>query len=138
MFPDSYISNISERVELYRKLDAIKDNQGLVEFRNMLLDRFGNLPTPSEELLKVVELRWLAQSSGVEKIVLKKSILITYFVKNPKSPFYSSSKFKEVIGNIQANPGLFRMREDQERLSLRSDQVYSVQEAFAILQKLSN
>ncbi len=138
LFPDSYISNISERVELYRKLDAIKENKGLDEFRNMLVDRFGILPVPSEELLKVVELRWLAQSSGVEKIVLKKSILITYFVNNPKSPFYSSSKFKEVIGNIQANPGLFRMREDQERLSLRSDQVNSVQEAFAILQKLSN
>ena len=138
LFPDSYISNISERVELYRKLDAIRDDQGLKEFRNMLLDRFGILPIPSEELLKVVELRWQAQHSGVEKIVLKKSVLITYFVNNPASPFYSSSKFKEVIGNIQANPGLFRMREDQERLSLRSDQVNSVQEAFAILQKLSN
>ncbi len=138
LFPDSYISNISERVELYRKLDAIKDDQGLGEFRNMLLDRFGNLPASSEELLKVVELRWLAQRSGVEKIVLKKSILITYFVSNPESSFYSSTKFKEVIGNIQANPRLFRMREDQERLSLRSDQVNSVQEAFAILQKLSN
>ena len=138
LFPDSYISNISERVELYRKLDAIKDDQGLGEFRNMLLDRFGNLPVSSEELLKVVELRWLAQRSGVEKIVLKKSILITYFVSNPESSFYRSTKFKEVIAKIQANPGLFRMREDQERLSLRSDQVNSVQEAFAILQKLSN
>ena len=104
----------------------------------MLLDRFGILPASSEELLKVVELRWLAQRSGVEKIVLKKSILITYFVNNPNSSFYRSTKFKEVIANIQANPGLFRMREDQERLSLRSDQVNSVQEAFAILQKLSN
>jgi transcription-repair coupling factor (superfamily II helicase) len=138
LFPDSYISNISERVELYRKLDAINDDQGLVDFQNMLLDRFGNLPAPSKELLKVVELRWLAQSCGVEKIVLKKSILITYFVNNPESSFYSSKKFKEVIANIQANPHLFRMREDQERLSLRSDQVNSVQEAFAILQKLSN
>jgi transcription-repair coupling factor (superfamily II helicase) len=138
LFPDSYISNISERVELYRKLDAIKENQGLNEFRNMLVDRFGILPAPSEELLKVVELRWLAQSCGVEKLVLKKSILITYFVSNPESSFYSSTKFKEVIGKIQANPGLFRMREDQEKLSLRSDHVNSVQEAFAILQKLSN
>jgi transcription-repair coupling factor (superfamily II helicase) len=138
LFPDHYVSNISERVELYRKLDAIKDEKGLEEFREMLLDRFGTLPSPSEELLKVVQLRWLAQRTGVEKIVLKKSILITYFVSNPESPFYSSQKFKEVIGNIQANPGIFRMREDQEKLSLRSDHVNSVEEAYQIVQRLSN
>ena len=138
LFPDSYVSNISERVELYRKLDAIGNEKAMEEFREMLTDRFGPLPSPSEELLQVVELRWLAQSSGVEKIVLKKSVLITYFVSNPESLFYSSQKFKEVIGNIQANPGIFRMREDQDKLSLRSDQVDSVQKAYQIMQKLSN
>jgi len=137
LFPDSYVSNISERVELYRKLDAIRDEKGLEGFREMLLDRFGILPRPSEELLKVVQLRWLAQQTGVEKIVLKKSILITYFVANHESPFYSSEKFKEVIRNIQSNPGIFRMREDQEKLSLRSDHVNSVGEAYKIMLKLS-
>jgi transcription-repair coupling factor (superfamily II helicase) len=138
LFPDQYVSNISERVELYRKLDAIKDEKALEDFRVMLTDRFGVLPSPSEELLKVVQLRWLAQRTGVEKMVLKKSILITYFVSNPESPFYSSQKFREVIGNIQAHPGIFRMREDQEKLSLRSDQIHSVEEAYQILLKLSN
>jgi transcription-repair coupling factor (superfamily II helicase) len=136
LIPDRYVSNISERLELYRKLDAIEDADALTAFREMLVDRFGPLPSPLEELLKVVELRWLARSLGVEKIVLKKSTLITYFVSNPESPFYSSDKFRELIGNIQAHPGTFRMREDQEKLSLRSDQVRSVQEALMILQKL--
>jgi transcription-repair coupling factor (superfamily II helicase) len=138
LFPDSYISNIRERVELYSKLDALQDLKGLEEFRHMLTDRFGPLPKESEELLMVVQLRWLAQRCGVEKIVLKKSVLITYFVSNPESPFYRSSKFKEVIGNIQANPGIFRMREEQEKLSLRSDQVNSILEAYEILEKLGN
>lgn len=138
LFPDSYISNISERVELYRKLDAIQDQHGLLAFREMLTDRFGPLPLPTEELLMVVELRWLARRLGVEKIVLKKNTLITYFVSNPESSFYRSEKFREVIGNIQGNPLIFRMREDQEKLSLRSDQVKSIREAFVILQKLGN
>jgi hypothetical protein len=43
-----------------------------------------------------------------------------------------------VIGNIQDNPGIFRLREDQERLSLRSDRVDSIEEAFHILEKLNN
>jgi transcription-repair coupling factor (superfamily II helicase) len=138
LFPDRYVSNISERVELYRNLDSIHDDKELTAFREMLLDRFGPLPATSEELLKIVQLRWLAQRLGVEKIVLKKSILITYFVSNPESTFYSSKKFNEVIRNIQANPGIFRMREDQDKLSLRCDQVKSVEEAYQILLRLSN
>jgi len=138
LFPDSYISNIRERVELYSKLDALINEQELEAFRIMLVDRFGPLPAPSKELLKVVQLRWSAQRCGVEKIVLKKSVLITYFVSNPESPFYRSDTFKKVIGNIQAHPAIFRLREDQERLSLRSDRVNSIEEAFQILEKLSN
>jgi len=138
LFPDKYISNIRERVELYTRLDALENEQELENFRRMLTDRFGPLPGPSAELLKVVQLRWLARRCGVEKIVLKKSVLITYFVSNPESPFYGSSTFKKVIGNIQANPGIFRLREDQERLSLRSDRVKSIEEAYHILEKLSN
>lgn len=138
LFPDHYVSNISARVELYRKLDAIGDPESLLVFREMLCDRFGPLPPPSEDLLKVVELRWVAKQLGVEKIILKKNILITYFVSNPESPFYRSNRFREVIGNIQAHPRIFKMREDQERLSLRSDQVGSISEACVILQKLGN
>ncbi len=138
LFPDHYVSNISERVELYRKLDAIGDRESLLVFREMLTDRFGPLPSPSEDLLKVVELRWVARQMGVEKIILKKNILITYFVGNPDSPFYRSKRFKEVIGNIQAHPRIFKMREDQEKLSLRSDQVGSISEACMILRKLGN
>ena len=138
LFPDHYVSSISERVELYRKLDAIRDEKELASFREMLQDRFGDLPSPSEELLKVVQLRWLAQRTGVEKIVLKKNVLITYFVSNPESPFYRSEKFREVIRNIQANPGIFRLREDQEKLSLRSDHVDSVEAAYQIIQRLTS
>ncbi len=138
LFPDSYISSIRERVELYSKLDTLDNEKELETFRIMLVDRFGPLPGSSEELLKVVQLRWLARRCGVEKIVLKKSVLITYFVSNPESPFYGSATFKKVIGNIQANPGIFRLREDQDRLSLRSDRVKSIEEAFRILEKLSN
>jgi transcription-repair coupling factor (superfamily II helicase) len=138
LFPDSYISSISERVDLYRRLDSIDDHAALEEFREMLTDRFGPLPAQSEELLMVVELRWLARCLGVEKIVLKKNTLITYFVSNPDAAFFRSDRFREVIGNIQANPLMFRMREDQDRLSLRSDHVTSIREARAILQKLCN
>ena len=68
--------------------------------------------------------------------MLKKSVLITYFVANPESRFYKSDLFNTVVGNIQRNPGTFRMREDKEKLSLRVNNINSVFEAFKVLQKL--
>jgi transcription-repair coupling factor (superfamily II helicase) len=138
LFPDSYISRISERVELYRNLDDTRTEKELDEFRGMLIDRFGPLPPPAGELLHVVRLRWLARRIGVEKIVLKKSTLITYFVSDPESPFYRSTRFETVVRNIQASPGVFRMREEQDKLSLRVEHVENISEAIRILQKLGN
>ncbi|PID93316.1 MAG: transcription-repair coupling factor [Bacteroidetes bacterium] len=137
LFPDSYIANIPERVDLYRRLDLVKDEAALEAFREMLSDRFGPLPEAARQLLEVVRLRWLAQRIGVEKIILKKNTLITYFVSNPEAPFYASQKFREVIANIQANPLAFRMREEEERLSLRSDKVETISDAHKLLQLLN-
>lgn len=136
LLPENYVSNVSERIHLYRDLDNITHYDGLKEFRKMLEDRFGELPSEAEELLQVVQLRWLSLRTGVEKIILKNSTLITYFVSNPESLFYSSPMFSRVIQNVQRNPKLFRMRQDKDRLSLRVDQVKSISEAYRIVEQL--
>jgi transcription-repair coupling factor (superfamily II helicase) len=138
LLPDSYVSNISERMNLYRELDQVNDEQGLEDFRQMLTDRFGSLPAPAEELLRVVPLRWLAMKTGVEKIILKNNTLITYFVSNPESLFYRSEMFTRVIHNIQRNPKLFRMRQDGDRLSLRINNIGSIAEAVGIIEQLQS
>ncbi len=136
LLPDNYVSNVSERIHLYRELDNISHEDGLIEYRKMLEDRFGVLPSETEELLQVVQLRWLALRTGVEKIILKNNTLITFFVSNPDSLFYRSPVFGRVIQNIQAKQKLFRMRQDKERLSLRINNVRSISETFRILEQL--
>ncbi|MCG8702416.1 MAG: transcription-repair coupling factor, partial [Bacteroidales bacterium] len=49
--PNEYVSNISERVRLYRKLDNIAEKEKLEIFRSELIDRFGPLPQATEKLL---------------------------------------------------------------------------------------
>ncbi|MFC2129658.1 transcription-repair coupling factor, partial [Bacteroidota bacterium] len=136
LLPENYVSNVSERILLYRELDNITHYEGLKEFRKMLEDRFGELPPEAEELLQVVQLRWLALRTGVEKIILKNNTLITYFVSNPESLFYRSPMFARVIQNIQRNQNLFRMRQDKDRLSLRVEGVGSISETFRIIEQL--
>lgn len=137
LLPESYISNTSERMNLYRELDMIDDQAKLQSFATMLKDRFGPIPKAAEELLTVVQLRWLAQRSGVEKIILKNNILITFFVSNPDSVFYKSVSFSRIINNIQRNPKLFRMKQDKDRLSLRVRNITTIQETFRILEQLN-
>lgn len=138
LLPQDYVSNVSERIHLYRDLDHITQYAELREFRKMLEDRFGSLPSQAEELLHVVELRWLALRTGVEKIILKNNTLITYFVSNPESLFYSSPVFTRVIQNIQRNPRLFRMRQDKDRLSLRVNNIKSITETYKIIEQLQS
>ena len=71
LFPNSYIANTSERIRLYRELDNIKNEEALENFRNNLIDRFGDIPTESVELLNVVQLRRLAMHLGMVKLIIK-------------------------------------------------------------------
>ncbi|MFZ1752827.1 MAG: transcription-repair coupling factor, partial [Caldilineaceae bacterium] len=44
LIPDTYVSNIQERLSLYTELDGIEDEDGLLQFREMIKDRFGQIP----------------------------------------------------------------------------------------------
>ena len=75
LIPDSYVTNVNERLTLYTKLNELETEQHLEEFKMEMRDRFGPLPIQVEELLCLVELKWLCQKAGFEKIILKNNQL---------------------------------------------------------------
>lgn len=133
LFPNYYIENTSERVKLYRELDSITDEDGLQLFEKHLVDRFGEIPKESLGLLNIVRLRWLAISLGIEKITLKNSIMINYFIANQNSLFYQSPVFTQVLNFVQQNPRSCAMKEAQGKLTLTFRNVTSIQDAMKIL-----
>jgi transcription-repair coupling factor (superfamily II helicase) len=134
--PDEYIMNIAERIRLYRQLDSFTEDNQLEEFSTMLTDRFGPIPQPTEDLLRIVKLRWLAQTLGFEKIVLKNNKMIGYFVSNQDSGYYASKTFLKILNFVQQNPNLFRMKEGKDRLTLTFENVSDVEEAYNFLNKM--
>ncbi|HKK63687.1 MAG TPA: transcription-repair coupling factor [Bacteroidales bacterium] len=136
LLPESYVENITERMNLYRELDNLKSQDELDIYRNMLEDRFGPLPKEADDLLKVVTLRRTAMEVGVEKIILKNNILITFFVSNPDSLFYKSEDFQRIIANVQQHPNLFRMKQAKDKLSLRTGNVGTVDKAVEMIKML--
>ncbi|MCQ2958958.1 MAG: transcription-repair coupling factor [Bacteroidales bacterium] len=133
LFPNYYIENTSERVKLYRELDNISNEEGLQVFEKQLIDRFGEIPQESMDLLNIVRLRWLAISLGIEKITLKNKMMINYFIANQNSLFYQSPVFTQVLNFVQQNPRTCAMKESQGKLTLTFRNVTSIRESMQIL-----
>ncbi|MGQ8338086.1 transcription-repair coupling factor [Sunxiuqinia sp. A32] len=138
LFPDSYIQSVSERMLLYRELDSMENSEGLLQFENGLIDRFGKLPPNSKELLEVVRLRWVAIELGIERIILKNQKMICYFISDQQSPYYQSPVFGKILQFVQTNPSKCRMKEKKDKLSLSFERVKSISVAKIILEEISN
>jgi transcription-repair coupling factor (superfamily II helicase) len=134
--PDEYVSNISERIRLYRQVDSFEAETELEQFRETLRDRFGPLPQPTEDLLRIVRLRWLAQSLGFEKLVIKNNKMICYFISDQGSGYYSSKTFVKILDYIKQHPGIFRMKEVKEKLVLTIENIETIEKAFSLLKQM--
>jgi len=140
LFPDDYINNITERLNLYTQLNAVEDEEGLAKFETELVDRFGELPTQAVDLFNSVRIKWLANSIGLEKVILKKNKFIGYFLADQQSPFYQTPAFTRVLQYVQSHPNQCQLKEKQTRNGLRLllvfDGVTTVEKALAVLNPL--
>lgn len=134
--PDNYVTNIAERLNLYKELDDIETDENLARFANDLRDRFGPVPPQVFELINTIRLRWKARQLGFEKIVLKNRLLKAYFISRQDSPYYSGELFASILRYVQAHPRLCKMKEDKGKLSLTLNNVQSVAEAEQLLSRM--
>ncbi len=140
LFPDDYVNNITERLNLYTKLNDIKSEEALDKFESEIIDRFGELPTQVEDLFDSVRLKWIATKMGIEKLVMKKGKMIGYFIQDQQSKFYQSEAFTKVLQFVQMNAGTCKMKEKQTRNGLRLlitfEKIKSTKQALEALSKI--
>ena len=136
MFHDEYISNTSERIRLYKELKEIDSDEALTVYGKKLIDRFGTIPPPAEALLDIVRIKWIAVKIGIEKILLKNSLLIAHFVSDPNSQFYRSSLFVSVMNYVNRKQKQMNMKQKGTKLSLTVSDVKSVKKAIYILNEI--
>ncbi len=68
LIPESYIQDLDLRLTMYRRLAALAEPAELEAFAAELIDRFGPLPEPTEQLLQLVRIKQLCRQAGVGKI----------------------------------------------------------------------
>lgn len=136
LLPDEYVSSVAERLNLYKELDNINNENDLNGFTERLIDRFGVIPPPTQELINTIRLRWIAKEIGFEKIVLKNSLLAGYFIANPESGYYSSNLFTHVLDYVKSNTRSCKLKEHNQKLSLQFYNVQGVGDAISILSEV--
>ena len=140
MLPDSYVQSIEERLSLYQKLADIENQTTLIQLEKELIDRFGPLPSEAKNLLKSVELKWIAAEIGFDKIVVKNGIFLGYFPPNPQDKFYQSDQFKNIIAYLHKNPKEAilkeKMSKEGNQLMMRKENVENVDEVNSVLERI--
>lgn len=138
LFPDEYINNITERLNLYNELSQIKDESTLQQFEQKLIDRFGALPKPAIALLNSVRIKWKATAMGIERLMMKQGKMVGYFIGDQQSDFYQSNRFMKVLQFAQRNGNVCKIKEKETknglRLLLTFDNVKSVNKALELLE----
>lgn len=136
LIPDSYISVSAEKIRLYKELDAIENDQDVDKFLEELSDRFGPVPVQVLELTKIVSLRKIAISLGIEKIVIKNDLMVAYFVSNTMSGYYKSKTFSAVMNYINKNGRRFSVKGSGEKFYITVSKIASVNNALKILSEM--
>ncbi len=136
LLPANYVTGSSERMLLYRELDGLTLDKEVDAFRSRLEDRFGAIPSETEELLRIVPLRRLAARLGSEKIFLKGGRMTLFFVANPDSPYYQSQAFGKLIDYMMKYTRRCDLREQNGKRSMLIKDVPNVETAVSVLREI--
>ncbi|MEG1563498.1 MAG: transcription-repair coupling factor [Bacteroides sp.] len=136
LLPADYVTGSSERMLLYRELDRLLLDKEVDAFRERLEDRFGPIPSETQELLRIVPLRRLGARLGAERIYLKGDRMTLFFVNNPDSQYYQSQAFGKIINYMMKHARRCDLRDKNGKRSIVLSDVPNVETAVSILQEM--
>jgi transcription-repair coupling factor (superfamily II helicase) len=83
LLPSDYVTDVHERLVIYKRLANCDDEEALQRLREEMIDRFGNLPEQTRALLESHRLRILGKPLGVARIDATDSAVQLQFVPKP-------------------------------------------------------
>ena len=138
LIPDDYVESITERLSLYSRLDNCETEEDLVAFHQEMLDRFGPIPAPVEDLFTTVRCRKLAVTLGFEKMMLKNETLKCFFVNNPDSPYFQSDTFMGILQFLQKGTNKAKLKQVGKNGILVVEEVKSMATLHNFLKRMKD
>ncbi|MEJ7927226.1 transcription-repair coupling factor [Sphingobium sp. AN641] len=114
MIPDDYVPDLDLRMGLYRRLNDVEDRQGLESFAAEMIDRFGKLPPPTQNLFKLIEIKQNCVAANIAKIdVGQKGALVSFHEDRFPNP-------AGLIAYVQRLEGTAKLRPDSKMVITRT------------------
>lgn len=73
---NKYISNELQKIEIYKKIASIEDDEDLLDIQDELLDRYGDMPDPVKNLIQVSYIKALARKLNIVSVSEKDNSVI--------------------------------------------------------------
>jgi transcription-repair coupling factor (superfamily II helicase) len=109
-FPLEYVEDPRQRLELYERLTRVADAAAVDELRYELIDRYGPLPLPVENLLQVMQIRrWLVELWALGLDYTGKGLVVSLSEVSRVEP-------ERILALVQSDPAAYRLTPDH-RLS---------------------
>ncbi|MCI8517273.1 MAG: transcription-repair coupling factor [Hungatella sp.] len=135
--PGGYIKNEYQKLDIYKRISTIENEDEYMDMQDELIDRFGELPGAVENLLKVAYLKALAHQAYVTDMnINRQEIRMTLY---PRARL-KTEELPDIIGRYKGDlkiqmgdaPGLFY----QERNGKNRDSRKMMEKAEEILRAL--
>jgi transcription-repair coupling factor (superfamily II helicase) len=136
LIPDNYVSNIEERLNIYKELNDIQDDNNLITFEKNLVDRFGQTPNEIHTLFEAIKLRWKGKEIGFERIIIKNNSLRAYFISDNQSNYFESKSFKKILSFLKNNPLSCELKQLNGKLSLRKNNISDISDVLILFKKI--
>ncbi|GMN01678.1 transcription-repair coupling factor [Erythrobacter sp. MTPC3] len=79
MIPEEYVPDLAVRMALYRRLNQAQDKAEIEGLAAEMIDRFGDLPQPTKNLIRLIEIKHQAIEANIAKIdVGARGTLVTF------------------------------------------------------------
>ena len=69
--PETYVREERLRVEVYKRIAMVEDEETRLSIEEELIDRFGDIPGPVENLIRIAQLRGVTRKLGVSRLSLR-------------------------------------------------------------------
>jgi transcription-repair coupling factor (superfamily II helicase) len=114
MIPEDYVPDLSVRMALYRRLNDVGDQAEIESLSAEMIDRFGPLPDPTSNLIKLIEIKRQAIEAHITKIdVGRRGALVSFH----------NDSFPNLLGLIEyasKRDGTIKLRPDSKLSVTRS------------------
>lgn len=114
MIPEDYVPDLAVRMALYRRMNDADGPDAVEALAAEMIDRFGPLPAPTQNLLRLIEVKRQAIAANIAKIdVGPKGALVSFHKDTFPDPV-------GLIGYVERLNGVAKLRPDNKLVIQRA------------------